>query len=31
MTATLTHEYSVFDPVLYLAFELGRTHWKLDH
>ncbi len=27
--ATRDHEYSVFDPVLYLAFELSNVHWKL--
>jgi len=27
--ATRNKEYSVFDPVLYLAFELSEAHWKL--
>lgn len=29
MTATRTNEYSGFARVLYLAFELSNTHWKL--
>jgi transposase len=29
MTATRTTEYSGFARVLYLAFELSNTHWKL--
>ena len=29
MAATRNHEYSAFDPVLYLAFELSNVHWKL--
>jgi len=29
MTATRKHEYSAFEAVLYLAFELSSTHWKL--
>jgi transposase len=29
MTATRTYEYSAFDPVLYLAFELSDANWKL--
>jgi hypothetical protein len=29
MTATRTYEYSAFDPVLYLAFELSDKNWKL--
>ena len=27
--ATCHSEYSAFEPVLYLAFELSNTHWKL--
>jgi transposase len=27
--ATRTYEYSVFEPVLYLAFELSDVNWKL--
>ena len=27
--ATRNIEYSVFEPVLYLAFELSEAHWKL--
>jgi transposase len=27
--ATRKLQYSAFDPVLYLAFELGEAHWKL--
>jgi len=27
--ATRTYEYSAFDPVLYLAFELSDANWKL--
>jgi transposase len=29
MAAARNHEYSVFEPVLYLAFELSNTKWKL--
>jgi len=29
MTAIRTYEYSAFDPVLYLAFELSDANWKL--
>jgi transposase len=29
MTTTRTHEYSAFEPVLYLAFELSDSNWKL--
>jgi len=29
MTATRTYEYSAFEPVLYLAFELSDANWKL--
>jgi transposase len=29
MAAARNHEYSVFEPVLYLAFELSNTQWKL--
>ena len=29
MTATRTYEYSAFDSVLYLAFELSDADWKL--
>jgi transposase len=29
MTATRTYEYSAFEPVLYLAFELSNANWKL--
>jgi transposase len=29
MTATRIYEYSAFDPVLYLAFELSDANWKL--
>ncbi len=29
MTATRTHEYSAFEVVLYLAFELSNAHWRL--
>jgi transposase len=29
MATTHKQEYSVFDPVLYLAFELGSQSWKL--
>jgi len=29
MTATRRYEYSAFDPVLYLAFELSDAKWKL--
>ncbi|MGA9533065.1 MAG: IS110 family transposase [Anaerolineales bacterium] len=29
MAATRSHEYSVFESVLYLAFELSNTQWKL--
>lgn len=28
-TATRNNEYSAFEPVLYLAFELSEAHWKL--
>jgi hypothetical protein len=29
-TAATCHvEYSAFEPILYLAFELSNTHWKL--
>jgi len=28
-TATRNIEYSAFEPVLYLAFELSEAHWKL--
>lgn len=27
--ATRNIEYSAFEPVLYLAFELSEAHWKL--
>jgi len=27
--ATRNNEYSAFEPVLYLAFELSEAHWKL--
>ena len=27
--ATRNIEYSAFEPVLYLAFELREAHWKL--
>lgn len=27
--ATCRSEYSAFEPVMYLAFELGNAHWKL--
>jgi hypothetical protein len=29
MTATRTYEYSAFELVLYLAFELSDANWKL--
>jgi hypothetical protein len=29
MTATRIYEYSAFEPVMYVAFELRNTHWKL--
>lgn len=29
MAATRTHEYSAFEAVLYLAFELSNAHWRL--
>src|SRR3972149_7003570 len=29
MAATREHEYSVVAPLLYLAFELGDSNWKL--
>jgi len=29
MTATRAYEYSAFEPVMYLAFELSNTHWRL--
>jgi transposase len=29
MTATRTYEYSAFEPILYLAFELSDANWKL--
>ncbi len=29
MAAARSHEYSVFESVLYLAFELSNTKWKL--
>jgi transposase len=29
MAATRTYEYSAFEVVLYLAFELSNAHWKL--
>jgi transposase len=29
MAATLKNEYSAFEPVLYLAFELSNKEWKL--
>jgi transposase len=29
MTATRTYEYSAFEPILYLSFELSDVNWKL--